>query len=258
MLADYLNSIGKSALAIETNKVELFGPSIDPASWLFIKCSDGWFSIVENKDGTALCHPHLVKMKECRFVIKNQYAPGTYGEFEPKVKAGMYAEQLPLLYHKHLDKNRQIAKTEALPFFKGILRYGGRREILQRLGMSLERGWGPEEYYARMAAHRVGLALPGCGNICHREIEYVGVGTVPLMVPHVSVMRHPLIAGKHFIAAKPGTNVDERARNLKIALDHTPPDQLRAMSAACIQWFDAYVRYPACCRILAEDLGCLS
>jgi len=46
-----------------------------------------------------------------------------------------------------------------------------------------------------------GLSLPGYGNVCHREIEYFGMGVVALMPPLRNSFRDPLLPNVHYLAA---------------------------------------------------------
>jgi hypothetical protein len=58
-------------------------------------------------------------------------------------------------------------------------------------------------YIARIAAARFGLCVAGYGPKCHREVELMGVGTVPVVLPGVDIQRYaePPVEGTHFLRA---------------------------------------------------------
>jgi len=61
-----------------------------------------------------------------------------------------------------------------------------------------------KEYLERLGKARYGLCLPGYGFKCHREIECLAMGCVPIITPNVDVESYaePLIAGVHYVYAE--------------------------------------------------------
>lgn len=88
-----------------------------------------------------------------------------------------------------------------------------------------------EGYLKALAAARFGLCLAGFGNKCHREIECMAMGCVPIVAPEVDMTHYadPPEEGVHFFRAKS----PEEAK----ALSETQEDQWAAMSAACKAWW---------------------
>ena len=68
-----------------------------------------------------------------------------------------------------------------------------------------------KEYLKIIASSRFGLVLPGYGKKCHREIEYMAMGTVPVVVadyPNHS-FQDQLVEGKHFIKLRDPTEISK-------------------------------------------------
>ena len=68
-----------------------------------------------------------------------------------------------------------------------------------------------KEYLKIIASSKFGLVLPGYGKKCHREIEYMAMGTVPVVVagyPNHS-FQEQLVEGKHFINLKDPSEISE-------------------------------------------------
>ena len=61
-----------------------------------------------------------------------------------------------------------------------------------------------EEYLRRLASARFGLCLAGYGSKCHREIECMAMGTVPVVAPDVDMSHYadPPAEGTHFLRLK--------------------------------------------------------
>lgn len=88
------------------------------------------------------------------------------------------------------------------------------------------------EYLERLAAARYGLCLAGYGNKCHREIECMAMGCVPIVAPEVDMTNYamPPREGVHFFrAAGP-----EEAAAL---VAETTEDRWMKMSSAARYWW---------------------
>ena len=89
-----------------------------------------------------------------------------------------------------------------------------------------------EEYLRALGRARFGLCLAGYGNKCHREIECMAMGTVPICAPEVDMENYadPPVEGVHYLRA----SEPKAARALAAA---TPEEKWSAMSAACQEWW---------------------
>ena len=89
-----------------------------------------------------------------------------------------------------------------------------------------------EEYLRRLAGSRFGLCLAGFGAKCHREIECMAMGCVPIVAPEVDMTSYanPPVEGVHYFRAK------TPAEATRIVQEVTP-DQWVEMSEACKGWW---------------------
>lgn len=89
-----------------------------------------------------------------------------------------------------------------------------------------------QEYLERLAAAKFGLCLGGFGKKCHREVECMAMGCVPLITRDVDVEHYanPPVEGVHYLK---GETPDE----LKEKMDAVTEEQWLTMSLACQQWW---------------------
>ena len=59
-----------------------------------------------------------------------------------------------------------------------------------------------EDFIKEVSNHRIALSLNGQGEVCHRDIEYFGVGTVNIRPILTTQFYNKLIPGKHYIGIK--------------------------------------------------------
>ena len=89
-----------------------------------------------------------------------------------------------------------------------------------------------EEYLGLLARAKYGLSLMGFGIKCHREIELLALGTVPLIVEGISTRSYqePLIEGVHFFRIRDPGDVTRIIKD-------TSEEQWKTMSQAGQAWF---------------------
>ena len=89
-----------------------------------------------------------------------------------------------------------------------------------------------EQYLRRLADARFGLCLAGFGRKCHREIECMAMGCVPVVAPEVDMDNYadPPEEGVHYFRVQ----TPEDAKKL---VDGLGEERWRAMSAACREWW---------------------
>ena len=75
-----------------------------------------------------------------------------------------------------------------------------------------ERKYTQIEYLEKIKQSKYGLCLPGYGNKCNREIELLGLGTVPIITQGVDVTHYdePLIENVHYIYAENGDDLRQK------------------------------------------------
>lgn len=88
------------------------------------------------------------------------------------------------------------------------------------------------QYLDKVAGTRWGLALPGYGPKCNREIEYFALGTVPIVTEGVDMVNYlvPPKEGVHYFRARTPADV-------KRIVAETPQDVWERMSAAGHRWW---------------------
>ena len=86
-----------------------------------------------------------------------------------------------------------------------------------------------EEYLEELHNSKYGLCLRGYGSKCHREVELMALGTVPIVTDEVSVSSYinPLIENVHY---KKISKVEDWKEPSK--------EEWEKMSKACVKWYE--------------------
>jgi hypothetical protein len=89
-----------------------------------------------------------------------------------------------------------------------------------------------KEYLEKLGEAKFGLCLPGYGWKCHREVECMAMGCVPIVSPDVDMTNYaePPVKGEHYFVAE----TPEEARRLAVETDEATWNK---MSAACRAWW---------------------
>jgi hypothetical protein len=89
-----------------------------------------------------------------------------------------------------------------------------------------------KEYLEKLLDARFGLCLAGYGKKCHREVECMAMGCVPICAPEVDMTNYAEspVEGVHYFRAE----TPEDARRLSL---ETTAEKHAEMSAACIDWW---------------------
>lgn len=89
-----------------------------------------------------------------------------------------------------------------------------------------------EEYLNKLVSSKFGLCLRGYGSKCHREIELMALGTVPIVTPEVCISSYinPPIENIHYLKID---NIDE----LENKINNISPEKWQEMSSSCIEWY---------------------
>tara|TARA_Y100000780_G_C13691283_1_gene419655 strand:- start:1795 stop:3426 length:1632 start_codon:yes stop_codon:yes gene_type:complete len=88
------------------------------------------------------------------------------------------------------------------------------------------------EYLMKLRNSKFGLCLRGFGSKCHREIELMAFGTVPLITNEVSIDSYydPPIENKHYIRVN---NTDDFKNKIK----NISKEKWEKMSKECYEWY---------------------
>tara|TARA_B110000858_G_scaffold113012_1_gene129226 strand:- start:10005 stop:11624 length:1620 start_codon:yes stop_codon:yes gene_type:complete len=93
-----------------------------------------------------------------------------------------------------------------------------------------------EEYLEQLANAKYGLCLRGYGSKCHREVELMALGTIPIITESVSISSYmdPPQENQHYIRCD---NPDD----LKAIISKMSEKEWQIMSNKCILWYEKNV-----------------
>jgi hypothetical protein len=57
-----------------------------------------------------------------------------------------------------------------------------------------------DEYFNELTKYKVGLCIPGVGEFCYRDIEYMGIGIPMMKFQYINELYYPLIPNYHYIS----------------------------------------------------------
>lgn len=87
------------------------------------------------------------------------------------------------------------------------------------------------EYLKKIKSSKYGLCLSGYGPKCNREIELMGLGTVPIISPMVDLTYYnPLEEGVHYIKVNSPNDVKDTIDSISIK-------HWEEMSNNCLEWY---------------------
>lgn len=107
------------------------------------------------------------------------------------------------------------------------------------------------EYLKRLASARYGLCLAGYGRKCHREIECMAMGCVPIVAPEVDMESYaepPQVGVHYFRVLNP-----VEARHV---VDDITPERWAKMSAACRDWWARNASAAGSWELTKRLVGC--
>ena len=107
----------------------------------------------------------------------------------------------------------------------------------------------PKEYLEQLGEARFGLSLRGYGNKCHREVELMSVGTVPIITPGVNISSYPVPPQKdiHYLSV-------EHAEEIPALCASISEERWQEMSNACKKWFMDYCHSTGVWQNLIENV----
>ena len=93
-----------------------------------------------------------------------------------------------------------------------------------------------EEYLMKLRTAKYGLCLRGYGSKCHREVELMAFGTVPIVTDGVTTDSYmePLVENKHFLRVSGPDDVRKK-------IDEISQEKWCEMSDECYEWYQRNV-----------------
>ena len=106
-----------------------------------------------------------------------------------------------------------------------------------------------EEYLMKLRNSKYGLCLRGYGSKCHREVELMAFGTVPIVTPNVSILSYmdPPVENIHFIKVN---NPEE----LKEKITKITKEKWEEMSKACYEWYQRNIYSKNCWNTMMNNI----
>lgn len=106
-----------------------------------------------------------------------------------------------------------------------------------------------EEYLIKLRKSRYGLCLRGYGSKCHREVELIAFGTVPVVTREVTTSSYmePLIENIHYIKV-------ENSREFKEKISNISEEKWKQMSEACYEWYQRNIHSKNCWSNMIENI----
>jgi hypothetical protein len=122
-------------------------------------------------------------------------------KLESKISEGIMAydeRNIESLFLGKVENRVQLANRTKYDWYKAIEMFN----MPIAMGDSFRWPYTQEQYLEKVASSKFGLCLPGYGPKCNREIEYLGLGVVPIVTEGVCTTYHdPLIEGMHYLRA---------------------------------------------------------
>ena len=106
-----------------------------------------------------------------------------------------------------------------------------------------------EEYLMKLRDSKYGLCLRGYGSKCHREVELMAFGTVPIVTPEVSIssyMDEPK-ENVHYLLVKTPEELKEKVNSIS-------KEKWESMSQACYEWYQRNVYSDNCWNTMISSI----
>ena len=121
-------------------------------------------------------------------------------------------------------ENEEQLKYRNLNLYENIGRF--------ELNVSKEHKYSCEDYLDIISGYRYGLSLRGYGGKCHREIELMRYGTVPIFTDENNLdYFNPLEENKHYLKINDLENIQDKIKDIS-------DKKFNEMSKNCIEWYN--------------------
>ena len=89
------------------------------------------------------------------------------------------------------------------------------------------------QYLDKLSHSKFGLTLPGYGPKCNRDIELMGLGTIPIVVPGCDVINYhePWIENVHYIKVNSPDEIEDKILSIS-------KSKWEDMHKECKMWYD--------------------
>ena len=195
--------VEKKYNTIKDNNVEI--TLIDTQLLIHIPEQDRFIGIDFTDNQSRLIELFETRNNPSDTILYSQFTMTTLyqrrGSYKFKAKNSIYTPAFPYIsLEPYYEKRRAI--NEYIDKFA----FWGNHEHMNRKAVTLLRdenlfigGGYIDNYFDEIIKYKVGLAIPGIGELCYRDIEYMAIG-VPLMkFEYITHLNPPLIPDYHYI-----------------------------------------------------------
>ena len=101
----------------------------------------------------------------------------------------------------------------------------------------------------KLRGSKYGLCLRGFGSKCHREVELMAFGTVPVVTPEVSIKDYTdsPIENVHYLKVNSPEDLKEKVSNVS-------EEKWKEMSKACYEWYQRNVHSDNCWENMVSSI----
>ena len=106
-----------------------------------------------------------------------------------------------------------------------------------------------DAYLMKLRSSKYGLCLRGYGSKCHREVELMAFGTIPVVSPEVSIESYmePLIENIHYLRIKNSIDFKQKIENMD-------ENKWNEMSKECYEWYQRNVYSKNCWNNMINNI----
>lgn len=106
-----------------------------------------------------------------------------------------------------------------------------------------------EEYVIKLSTSKYGLCMRGFGSKCHREVELMSVGTVPIITPFVTIDSYidSPIENIHYIRINDPSEYTKKISSIN-------KSQWEFMSKSCFEWYQKNIHSNNCWTTMINNI----
>lgn len=191
--------------------------------------------------------------KDCQILLDNNI----------NIKPWIYWPRRPFVLEKFIENNRfksyserniesifigNIENNVQDKYRNGDLNWGNVLDVYH-CTYGLIKKFNQEEYLTHLSNSRFGLCLRGYGVKCHREMELMALGTVPIITPDVDIKSFlvPPEENKHYIRC-------DKPEHLKTIISTISEKEWEIMSNNCVKWYKTYIHSKNSFNVLLNNI----
>jgi len=217
-------------------------------------------------------NPHLKKVLVAQYIdqiIKHNVENPHTSKYSPWI----YFQSGLTNLEEYFYKRKLILNFNKKLYFRGKI---DDRPILKYFSPSiLESGQtiNQNDYFNEAINHEIGLSIGGVGELCYRDIEYMGMGIPFLRFEFASSLKEPLIPNVHYISVDRPNDLPTEQRTCGVGLDRMGLEHhaklieqryleviddkefLRFVSTNAREYYEKYLMYPNNVRHTINWLG---